>query len=125
MTTPSDASRYQHALERWRVLAERRLEHMTLLYESGRWRRYFSEERFLRIIRDSKAAVAHWQRLAPEQRFTPEQGFAPEQALVPEHRLGPEEEPAAQVFALPAEPAFVRTQTPPSPFEAEAQRSVA
>ena len=125
MTTPSDASRYQHALERWRVLAERRLEHMTMLYETGRWRRYFSEERFLRIIRDSKAAVAHWQRLAPEQELAPEQRFAPAQGLVPEHRPGPEEEaPAPQVFALP-EPVFVRTLPPPSPFEADAQRSVA
>jgi uncharacterized repeat protein (TIGR03809 family) len=124
MTTPSDALRYQRALERWRVLAEDRLEHMTQLYETGRWRRYFSEERFLGIIRETKAAVELWQRLAPEQRLAVEQTVAPEQAA-----------PAVQLFALPAErvepveepaePAFVRTQPPPSPFEMEAQRSVA
>lgn len=90
------------------MLAERRLEHMTLLYETGRWRRYFSEERFLRIIRETKAAAELWQRLAPEQQER-------EQVQVP----------AVQVFAPPTEPAFVRTQPPPSPFEADAQRSVA
>lgn len=124
MTAPSDALRYQRALERWRVLAEDRLEHMTQLYESGRWRRYFSEERFLGIIRETKAAVELWQRLAPEQRLAQEQRLAPEL-----------EAAVAQVFALPvervepaeepAEPAFVRTQPPPSPFETEPQRSVA
>lgn len=93
------------------MLAERRLEHMTLLYETGRWRRYFSEERFLRIIRETKAAAELWQRLAPGQQQEREQAQV--------------HEPAVQVFDLSTEPAFARTLPPPSPFEAEAQRSVA
>jgi hypothetical protein len=100
MTTTFDAARYQRALERWRMLAERRLEHMSVLYETGRWRRYFSEERFLNIIRETTASVERWRQIAPE-------------------RAGD-----AQVLTLPPEPAFVRTQPPPSPFAAE-QRSVA
>jgi uncharacterized repeat protein (TIGR03809 family) len=66
MTAPFDASRYQRTLERWRALADRRLEHMTLLYETGRWRRYFTEEKFLDVIRETKEAADRWHRLAPE-----------------------------------------------------------
>ena len=66
MTTSFDAERYQRALERWRVLAERRLEHMTVLYESGRWQRYFSEEQFVGIVRETRTAVEAWRRIVPE-----------------------------------------------------------
>ncbi|MDQ8732586.1 TIGR03809 family protein [Bradyrhizobium sp. LHD-71] len=105
MTTAFDALRYQRALEGWRALAEGRLEHMTQLYESGRWRRYFSEEKFLSVIRETKAAADAWRRIAPQE--TPAA--------------------AAQVIAMPSiDSAFVRTQPPPSPFATiEAQRSVA
>jgi uncharacterized repeat protein (TIGR03809 family) len=67
MTTSFDAERYQRALERWRVLAEQRLEHMTVLYESGRWRRYFSEEQFIAVIRETRTAVEAWRRIVPQQ----------------------------------------------------------
>ena len=67
MTSSFDALRYQRALERWRVLAEQRLEHMTVLYESGRWRRYFSEEQFIGVIRETRTAVEAWRRIVPEQ----------------------------------------------------------
>lgn len=84
------------------MLAERRLEHMTQLYETGRWRRYYSEAKFLSVIRETKAAADAWRRIAPR------------------------EAPVAQVLAISPEPAFVRTQPPPSPFATpEPQRSVA
>jgi uncharacterized repeat protein (TIGR03809 family) len=103
MTAPFDASRYQRALERWRVLAEQRLEHMTQLYETGRWRRYFSEEQFITVVRETRAAAEAWRRIAPEQATV------------------------AQLFTVSDEPAVGRTQPPPSPFAAaiEPQRSVA
>lgn len=104
MTAPFDVLRYERALERWRALAERRLEHMTQLYETGRWRRYFSEEKFLSVIRETKAAAEHWQRLAPEHA------------------------PAMQPLPIAFEPPPVRTQPPLSPFAAEPEewhRSVA
>src|SRR5262249_52587422 len=56
-----------HALDlgaRWRGLAERRLEYLTELFESGRWRRYYSERAFLENIQEAKAAVAHWRDLS-------------------------------------------------------------
>jgi len=49
---------------RWRVLAERRLEYLTELFESGRWRRFYSERAFLENIQEAKAAVAHWRDLS-------------------------------------------------------------
>jgi uncharacterized repeat protein (TIGR03809 family) len=74
MTAPFDVTQYQRALERWRVLADQRLEHMTLLYDTGRWRRYFTEEKFLKVIRETKEAADRWHRLAAEAeheaRFT-------------------------------------------------------
>lgn len=66
MTSSFDAQRYQHALERWRVLAERRLAHITDLYETGRWQIYFSEREFLATVRATRAAVETWQRLVPD-----------------------------------------------------------
>jgi uncharacterized repeat protein (TIGR03809 family) len=48
---------------RWRKLAEQRLEHVTELFVSGRWQRYFGERDFLEIVRQSKDAVAAWRKL--------------------------------------------------------------
>jgi uncharacterized repeat protein (TIGR03809 family) len=102
MTALFDASRYQRALERWRALAEQRLEHMTQLYDTGRWRRYFTEDQFIRVIRETRAAAEAWRKIAPGQASI------------------------AQFFTIPDEPALGRTQPPPSPFAAttEQQRSV-
>ena len=66
MTPSFDAQRYQHALERWRALAESRLAHITDLYETGRWQLYFSERDFLATVRATRAAVETWQRLVPD-----------------------------------------------------------
>jgi len=57
---------------RWRGLAERRLEYLTELFESGRWRRYYSERAFLENIQEAKAAVALWRNLSMPQAIPPE-----------------------------------------------------
>jgi hypothetical protein len=51
-------------LARWCALAEQRLAHLTELYESGRWRRYYSERAFLENIREAKKAVETWRTLS-------------------------------------------------------------
>ena len=51
-------------LGRWRTLAEQRLEHLTELFESGRWRRYYGEMAFLENIREAKVAVETWRGLS-------------------------------------------------------------
>jgi uncharacterized repeat protein (TIGR03809 family) len=49
---------------RWQVLAERRLAYLAELYETGRWRRYYSDHAFLENIREAKAAVGAWRELS-------------------------------------------------------------
>ena len=55
-----DLTRGREIIARWHALAEQRLEHLTELYESGRWRRYHSELSFLENIHEAKAAVETW-----------------------------------------------------------------
>jgi len=48
-----------------RALAERRLAHFIELCETGRWKRYFSEEEFLRRMREAMAMSERWSAIAP------------------------------------------------------------
>ncbi len=64
MTHRNGAARTADVLGRWRELAEQRLEHLTELFESGRWRRYYGERAFLEKIREAKIAVETWRGLS-------------------------------------------------------------
>jgi uncharacterized repeat protein (TIGR03809 family) len=63
MTHRLDVARGRDIVGRWCALAEQRLDHLTELFESGRWRRYHSEVAFLENIREAKAAVELWRDL--------------------------------------------------------------
>jgi uncharacterized repeat protein (TIGR03809 family) len=63
MTHPGDVARGRDTLARWCNLAERRLEYLTDLFETGRWRRFHSERAFLENIQEAKAAVETWRDL--------------------------------------------------------------
>ena len=63
MAHPADVARGRNIVARWCKLAERRLEHLTELFETGRWRRYHTELEFLENIQEAKAAVATWRDL--------------------------------------------------------------
>lgn len=63
MTHRTDAARGQEIVARWCNLAEQRLEHLTELFESGRWRRYHTEQAFLENVREARAAVETWREL--------------------------------------------------------------
>jgi uncharacterized repeat protein (TIGR03809 family) len=63
MTHRQDVARGRDIVALWCSLAERRLEHLTELFETGRWRRYHSETAFLENIREAKAAVETWRNL--------------------------------------------------------------
>jgi uncharacterized repeat protein (TIGR03809 family) len=67
MAQRRDAARAQEILDRWCVLAEQRLDHLTELFETGRWRRYHSELSFLENIEEAKSAVETWRRLATRE----------------------------------------------------------
>jgi uncharacterized repeat protein (TIGR03809 family) len=63
MTQRTDLARGRDIVARWCVLAEQRLEYLTELFETGRWRRFHSEVAFLENIREAKAAVETWREL--------------------------------------------------------------
>jgi len=63
MTHPTDVARGRDIVARWCELAEQRLDHLTELFESGRWRRYHSEGAFLENVREAKSAVDTWRSL--------------------------------------------------------------
>jgi uncharacterized repeat protein (TIGR03809 family) len=71
-----------HALEevalKWRALAERRRAHFIELYQSGRWKHYFTEEQFLLRMREAVRASERWAEIAPR----PEDQVFAEQAKI-------------------------------------------
>jgi uncharacterized repeat protein (TIGR03809 family) len=67
MTYRSDLARGRKIVERWCVLAEQRLDYLTDLFETGRWRRFYSETAFLENIQEAKTAVETWRMLLTQE----------------------------------------------------------
>ena len=65
MTNSGNADQGRSVVVRWRMLAERRLNHLVELYESGRWKLYHSEAEFLDLVKEARAALKAWETLAP------------------------------------------------------------
>nr|WP_298261154.1 TIGR03809 family protein [Bradyrhizobium sp.] len=63
MASQLDVAKGREIVARWCNLAERRLEYLTELFETGRWRRFHSEQGFLDNLREAKAAVETWRDL--------------------------------------------------------------
>ena len=63
MTDRTDVARARDIVARWCGLAEQRLDYLTELFETGRWRRYHSERDFLENIREAKSTVETWRGL--------------------------------------------------------------
>jgi len=87
MTHRLDVACSRELAARWCALAERRLAHLTELFESGRWRRYYTDQSLLDDFRNAKAAVQTWQALAldpppPSVRPEPAPAPAPEPIVV-------------------------------------------
>jgi uncharacterized repeat protein (TIGR03809 family) len=64
MTHRLGVARGRDVVARWCDLAEQRLEYLTELFETGRWRRFHSEVEFLENIREAKSAVETWRSLS-------------------------------------------------------------
>src|SRR4051812_27490213 len=64
MTHRLDVAGGRDIVARWCDLAEQRLEYLTELFETGRWRRFHSEIAFLENIQEAKTAVETWRRLS-------------------------------------------------------------
>src|SRR5947209_15688027 len=67
MTQRHDVARSREIVARWCDLAEQRLEYLTELFETGRWRRFHSELDFLENIQEAKAAVEIWRDLSSRE----------------------------------------------------------
>ena len=144
--THRDVALGREIVARWCNLAERRLEYLTELWETGRWRRFHSEIQFLQNIQEAKAAVETWRGLLRREasldnnsidlawlgrrRTTPlpltplprDQGFAQ-----PAARVQPLPQPApkavvppraADIPAAVERPLVVAEQAPPAPSAA-------
>ena len=64
MTHRQDGAVSRDLVARWCALAEQRLEYLTAMFESGRWRRYYGELAFLENIQEAKTAVEKWRQLS-------------------------------------------------------------
>jgi uncharacterized repeat protein (TIGR03809 family) len=58
--------RFDEMSRQWHGLAERRLVYYAGLYQSGRWRRYYTPESFALRIVDVMKAVTVWRKLAEQ-----------------------------------------------------------
>jgi uncharacterized repeat protein (TIGR03809 family) len=67
MTHRMDVADGRDVVARWCALAEQRLEYLTELFETGRWRRYHSERAFLENIQEAKSAVEVWRGLSTRE----------------------------------------------------------
>ena len=64
MTHRPDVAGGHDVAARWCALAEQRLEYLTEMFESGRWRRFYSERALLENIKEAKRAVETWRGLS-------------------------------------------------------------
>lgn len=133
MTHQPDVARGRDIVARWGALAERRLEYLTELFETGRWRRFHSELAFLENIQEAKTAVEVWRNLSMREasrdnsaidiswlgrvRATLPRG---EGLRDPGHRLQPQRaeilaEPPPSVISIVPETPVVGTSKTPSP----------
>ena len=62
---------------KWHALAKRRRNHLKELYDSGGWKRYFTEETLRVQMREAVREVEHWGAMLDEPATAPEHQEAP------------------------------------------------
>jgi uncharacterized repeat protein (TIGR03809 family) len=65
MSARQPALEFDEVAQKWRALTERRRAHFIELYQSGRWKHYYSEEQFLYRMREAVALSERWAEIAP------------------------------------------------------------
>jgi len=63
MTPSSYLKKNAETARKWRALIQRRREHLTELYRSGRYKKYFTEEKLLNQMREAAKAAQDWDAL--------------------------------------------------------------
>jgi uncharacterized repeat protein (TIGR03809 family) len=122
MTQRPDVARGREIIARWCALAEQRLEYLTKMYESGRWRRYHSERAFLENIQEAKAAVQTWRDLltceASRDNMEIDVSWLGRSKAIVEHHAPP---PPRRTPPVPTQPALVSPEVSRSVFAAISQ----
>ena len=60
MTPSPYLKKNEENARKWRALVQRRREHLTELYRSGRYKKYFTEEKLLHQMRETAKAAQDW-----------------------------------------------------------------
>jgi hypothetical protein len=63
--------RFDQIAAKWHALAQRRLAHARELERSGRWKHFYSEERFGLYLRETERVAALWAELAATRFAAP------------------------------------------------------
>jgi uncharacterized repeat protein (TIGR03809 family) len=114
MTHRVDVARGCDVAARWCAFAEQRLEYLTELFETGRWRRYHSELGFLENIQEAKTAVEVWRGLATREATSNDS--AVDVSWLDRAGAGAprRDTPRDQVQRLSRQPAEIPVEPPPS-----------
>lgn len=115
MAQRADVARGREIIERWCVLAEQRLDHLTELFETGRWRRYHSERSFLENIQEAKIAVETWRKLASREAL-PDNSAVDISWLNSSRPLPPRRNPLSGYYAPPPSPRRAEQPQLPASF---------
>ncbi len=67
MPVQPKARPYQQLAQKWSALAKRRRAHFIELYNTGRWKHYYTEAEFLVRVREAVRVAEEWERLPSSQ----------------------------------------------------------
>ena len=113
MTLHADVARGRSIVARWCALAEQRLDYLTELFESGRWRRYHSERDFLENIQEAKAAVETWRDLLMREASLDNSAVDLSWLGRPRSTFPGSDRPRERPQPLPAQPLSSAAEPPP------------
>jgi uncharacterized repeat protein (TIGR03809 family) len=55
---------YDKLAQKWRDLAERKRDHIVELYNTGRWKHYYTEQELVAAMREANQLLDTWNTLA-------------------------------------------------------------
>jgi hypothetical protein len=122
MTHRLDVALQRDLVARWCTLAEQRLEYLTELFKTGRWRRYYSDVAFLENIQEAKTMVAFWRALSTGDAALGENASPTIRDVKPRSAPIVVEAPREMQLTAPVEP--VQPSEPPSEPAPEAREEV-
>jgi uncharacterized repeat protein (TIGR03809 family) len=114
MTYRLDVERGRNIAARWCNLAEQRLEYLTELFETGRWRRFHSEQAILENIQEAISAVEVWRDLSMREASRDNSAVDMSWRVRAKTTLPWVERVRDQHHRLQRQPAEIPNQRPPS-----------